>query len=725
MRPGGGGGDPQGGDGATQRTAAAGQAMVELQANASAAAGGAAMVVGLSPLSETLWRDSKALPPGAGPAALIADVSARLTWKDLCVTVALGPGKTQTVLDELTGYAEPGSLTALMGPSGSGKSTLLDALAGRLATNAFLSGNVLLNGRKAKLSFGAAAYVTQDDNLIGTLTVRETIGYSALLRLPDKMPREDKRALVEGTIIEMGLQDCADTVIGNWHLRGVSGGEKRRVSIALELLMRPRLLFLDEPTSGLDSSSAFFVTQTLRGLARDGRTVIASIHQPSSEVFELFDMLFLLSSGKTVYFGQASQACEFFASAGFPCPPLRNPSDHFLRCVNSDFDKVKATLKGSMKARIERSDDPLDRMTTSEAIRKLIASYSRSQYYYAARERVNDISRIKGTVLDSGGSQASFLMQACTLTKRSFINMSRDFGYYWLRLLIYLLVTVCIGTIYLDVGTKYTSILARAACSAFVFGFVTFMSIGGFPSFVEEMKVFQRERLNGHYGVVAFVISNTISATPFLILICFLSGTICYFMVRLHPGFEHYIFFVLNLYASVTVVESLMMAIASVIPNFLMGIIIGAGIQGIFMLVSGYFRLPYDIPKPFWRYPMQYISFHYWALQGQCQNDMKGLVFDNQYPDQPRIPGEFILKYIFQINVNRSKWIDLSVIFSMIFIYRTLFFLMIKINEDVLPWIRGHIARKRMQNKAPSSTFGKTPSLRGYVVDPELGSNEG
>uniref|UniRef100_A0A0A9FL16 ABC-2 type transporter transmembrane domain-containing protein n=1 Tax=Arundo donax TaxID=35708 RepID=A0A0A9FL16_ARUDO len=250
------------------------------------------------------------------------------------------------------------------------------------------------------------------------------------------------------------------------------------------------------------------------------------------------------------------------------------------------------------------------------------------------------------------------------------------------------------------------------------------MSIGGFPSFVEEMKVFQRERLNGHYGVAAFVISNTISATPFLILICFLSGTICYFMVRLHPGFAHYIFFVLNLYASVTVVESLMMAIASVIPNFLMGIIIGAGIQGIFMLVSGYFRRPYDIPKPFWRYPMQYISFHYWALQGQCQNDLKGLVFDNQYPDQPKIPGDFILKYIFQINVNRSKWIDLSVIFSMIFIYRILFFLMIKVNEDVMPWIRGHIARKRIQKKGPGSTFSKTPSLRGYVVDPELGPNE-
>lgn len=100
--------------------------------------------------------------------------------------------------------------------------------------------------------------MTQDDNLIGTLTVRETISYSASLRLPDNMPREEKQALVEGTIVEMGLQDCADTVVGNWHLRGISGGEKRRVSIALEILMRPRLLFLDEPTSGLDRYAILF-----------------------------------------------------------------------------------------------------------------------------------------------------------------------------------------------------------------------------------------------------------------------------------------------------------------------------------------------------------------------------------------------------------------------------------------------------------------------------------
>uniref|UniRef100_A0A7N0VMG2 ABC transporter domain-containing protein n=1 Tax=Kalanchoe fedtschenkoi TaxID=63787 RepID=A0A7N0VMG2_KALFE len=682
------------------------QGIMEIESNRAAAVLG-----GLSPLSETLWRE-KANPEFVG------DVSARLTWKDLTVMVTLSNGETQNVLDGLSGYAEPGTFTALMGPSGSGKSTLLDALSSRLATNAFLSGTILLNGRKTKLSFGTAAYVTQDDTLIGTLTVKETILYSARLRLPDKMPKSEKIALVESTIMEMGLQDCANTVIGNWHLRGISGGEKRRVSIALEILMRPRLLFLDEPTSGLDSASAFFVTETLRNLSRDGRTVIASIHQPSSEVFELFDRLYLLSSGKTVYFGQASDAYEFFAQAGFPCPALRNPSDHFLRCINSDFDKVKATLKGSMKLRFEISEDPLEKITTAEATRTLIEYYRTSQYYYAVKAKIDEMSQVKGTVLDSGGSQASFLRQVYTLTKRSFVNMSRDFGYYWLRLVIYVVVTICIGTIYLNVGTSYGAILARGACASFVFGFVTFMSIGGFPSFVEDMKVFQRERLNGHYGVTAFVLSNTLSGTPFLIMITFISGTICYFMVGLHPGFTRYLFFVLCLYASVTVVESLMMAIASVIPNFLMGIIVGAGIQGIFMLVSGYFRLPNDIPKPFWRYPMSFISFHFWALQGQYQNDLRGLLFDNQKPDMFKIPGEYILEYVFQIDLHRSKWVNLSVLFCMIIIYRIIFFVMIKMNEDVTPWFRGYLARRRMKGTqshivAPGG-LTQSPSLRAY-----------
>lgn len=152
--------------------------------------------------------------------------------------------------------------------------------------------------------------MTQEDIMLGTLTVRETISYSANLRLPSSMTKEEVNGIIEGTIMEMGLQDCGDRLIGNWHLRGISGGEKKRLSIALEILTRPSLLFLDEPTSGLDSASAYFVAQTLRNLGHDGKTVISSIHQPSSEVFALFDDLFLLSGGQTIYFGPAQKAVE-------------------------------------------------------------------------------------------------------------------------------------------------------------------------------------------------------------------------------------------------------------------------------------------------------------------------------------------------------------------------------------------------------------------------------
>lgn len=155
------------------------------------------------------------------------------------------------------------------------------------------------------------AYVTQENTLLGTLTVRETLTYSAHLRLPTKMTKKEISEVVEWTIEEMGLQDCADRQIGNWHLRGISGGEKKRLSIALEILTKPRLLFLDEPTSGLDSAASFSVIQTLKQMALDGnKTIISSVHQPSSEVFALFDDLYLLSGGEAVYFGDTKSATK-------------------------------------------------------------------------------------------------------------------------------------------------------------------------------------------------------------------------------------------------------------------------------------------------------------------------------------------------------------------------------------------------------------------------------
>ncbi|XP_037492878.1 LOW QUALITY PROTEIN: ABC transporter G family member 11 [Jatropha curcas] len=371
---------------------------------------------------------------------------------------------------------------AIMGPiSGCGKSTLLDALAGRLTSNVKQSGKILVNGRQETLAFGTSAYVTQDDTLMSTLTVKEAVYYSAQLQLPNSMSKCEKKERAETTIREMGLQDSVNTRIGGWSSKGLSGGQKRRVSICIEILTRPKLLFLDEPTSGLDSAASYHVSyhvmnRIVKIAKQDGKTVIASIHQPSTEVFELFHNLCLLSSGRTVYFGPVTMAEQFFSSNGFPCPTLRNPSDHYLRTINKDFD-------------VDIEQGPGGCRSTEDVINTLIKSYKSSEIYQDVQHQVAYISKKNGEILGKKGSQASFITQCVVLTKRSFINMYRDLGYYWLRLAIYIALCLCVGTIFHDIGFTYGSIQARGSMLMFVAAFLTFMAIGGFPSFVEDMKV--------------------------------------------------------------------------------------------------------------------------------------------------------------------------------------------------------------------------------------------
>ncbi|XP_019056036.1 PREDICTED: ABC transporter G family member 15-like [Nelumbo nucifera] len=648
------------------------------------------------------------------------DRGAYLVWEDVSVVLPnFGKGPTRRLLQGLCGYAEPGRIMAIMGPSGSGKSSLLDSLSGRLSGNTIMTGNVLINGRKKRLDYGLVAYVTQEDVLLGTLTVRETISYSAHLRLPSALSKEEIDQVVEDTIMEMGLQDCADKLIGNWHLRGISGGEKKRVSIALEILTRPRLLFLDEPTTGLDSAAAFFVIQTLRTAALDGRTVICSIHQPSSEVFDLFDDLFLLSSGEAVYFGDAKKAVQFFAEAGFPCPSRRSPSDHFLRCINRDFDIVHDTLMGSQKIRqFEVSSDPLMNMTASRIKEILVQKYKTSEYATNTRKRIRELSNVEGVTVGSNrGSEATWWKQLTTLTRRSFVNMCRDIGYYWLRIIIYIVVSLCVGTIYFDVGTSYSAILARGACIAFVSGFMTFMSIGSFPSFTEEMKVFYRERLNGHYGNAVFIVSNFVSSFPFMVSVAAASGTITYYMVKLHPGFSRYIYFCCVLFVCNSVVESCMMVVAALVPNFLMGIITGAGIIGIMMMTSGFFRLLPDLPRAFWRYPISYISYGSWAFQGVCKNDLLGLEFDPLIPGDPKLKGGVVIQTMYGMTLDHSKWWDLTAVIIILISYRVLFFFILKLKEIASPLFHTLYAKRTIRkiNRRPSFRRKASESIPLYL----------
>ncbi|KAK7400335.1 hypothetical protein VNO78_11541 [Psophocarpus tetragonolobus] len=607
------------------------------------------------------------------------DIGMCLTWKDVWVTASVGKNGSKTILEGLTGYAKPGQLLAIMGPSGCGKSTLLDALAGRLGSDIRQTGEILINGKKQGLAYGTSAYVTQDDTLLTTLTVGEAVHYSAQLQLPDTMSRKEKKERADFTIREMGLQDAINTRIGGWGVKGISGGQKRRVSICIEILTRPKLLFLDEPTSGLDSAASYYVMKRIATLDKKDdirRTIIASIHQPSSEVFQLFNNLCLLSSGRTVYFGPASAAKEFFASNGFPCPPLMNPSDHLLKTINKDFEQdIELNLQGT------------ETIPTEEAIRILVNSYKSSEMNQEVHKEVAALTEKDTCSTNKKRKHAGFLNQCIALTKRSTINMYRDLGYYWLRLAIYVALAISLATIFYDLGTSYRSILDRGSFLMFVSSFITFMTIGGFPSFVEDMKVFERERLNGHYSVTAFVIGNTFSSIPYLLLVSLIPGAIAYFLPGLQKDFEHFAYFICSLFACLMLVESLMMIVASIVPNFLMGIITGAGIQGMMIISGGFFRLPNDLPKPFWKYPMFYVAFHRYAYQGMFKNEFQGLIFASNNPNGGYITGEEILRDTWQVNMSYSKWVDLGVLLGMIVLYRVLFLVNIKTIEKLKPII--------------------------------------
>ena len=233
------------------------------------------------------------------------------------------------VLKGTSGAVFPGELLAILGPSGSGKTTLINALGGRL--KGITRGSITYNGKPlSKLVKQNLGFVAQQDLFYPHLTVSETLVFSALLRLPNGLSKQEKISHAEAVMNELDLTHCKDTIMGGPLLRGVSGGEWKRVSIGQELLTNPSLLLVDEPTSGLDSTTSKRIVLTLCELAKAGRTVIMTIHQPSSKLFFMFQKILLLSDGSSLYFGKGEHVMNYFSSIGYAPSVAMNPTDFLL-----------------------------------------------------------------------------------------------------------------------------------------------------------------------------------------------------------------------------------------------------------------------------------------------------------------------------------------------------------------------------------------------------------
>lgn len=265
-------------------------------------------------------------------------VELRLIGATQAVRVRRGVTKiiTKTILHEVDGTFAAGRLTALMGPSGSGKTTMLSVLRSGRCT----SGVTTVNGHKyTRHARRLIVTVPQDDVLLAGLTPREMLGYAACLVLPRTLSKGARMARVDAVLTDLNLcGDDTSTRIGSADERGLSGGQRKRVSIGLELLTNPAVLLCDEPTSGLDAKMAADVVAILRQLSRRGRTVVATIHQPSFQLFSAFDELLLLRAGRVAYAGAISAAAAHFEAAGFPTPAHENPADYMMRLLQVDVD---------------------------------------------------------------------------------------------------------------------------------------------------------------------------------------------------------------------------------------------------------------------------------------------------------------------------------------------------------------------------------------------------
>ncbi|GLT31252.1 hypothetical protein SLA2020_060000 [Shorea laevis] len=485
------------------------------------------------------------------------------------------------ILRDVSLTAYPSQMLAIVGPSGAGKSTLLDILAARTSPT---SGTLLLNSTAINPSSfrKLSAYVPQHDACLPLLTVSETFAFAANLLFPKT---SHINGIVTSLMTELRLTHLANTMLAH----GLSGGERRRVSIGLSLLHDPAILLLDEPTSGLDSTSAFKVIQIVKSIATSRhRTVILSIHQPSFKILSTIDRILLLSKGTVLHHGSLSSLETFLQSKGFTVPPQLNSLEYAMEILN--------------------------KLHESKSITPVPILPPATEYSITAPDHV------KG---DKGAKEiryrSSRLCEICSLYNRLWKIIYRTKQLLLTNALEALIVGLVLGTIYINIGYGKEGIEKRFGFFAFTLTFLLSSTTETLPIFLNERPILLRETSSGVYRLSSYLIANTLVFLPYLLAIAIIYSVSVYFLVGLCATWDAFAYFVLVIWVIVLMANSFVLFLSSLAPNYIAGTSLVTILLGAFFLFSGYFISKDSLPK-YWLF-MHFFSMYKYALDALLINE--------------------------------------------------------------------------------------------------------